>query len=326
MSDTSTPALPLQVLVGIIRNYEANYIAVLTLFAYDSVLLLSEEVCLRSNLDDHGTMECPYNNVCSLEAEWFCVLPAWMRSISRERYAEIEFQYPLLALKLILEFTQRLGFYPESLSSTVAYNIIVIVLLYAINAAEITAALVAFIASGILSDALSRNSPPDLPSIGCWYANPTSEPMLLITYFVIRSSRVFTTSVELALMMIKFYLAISRVATTKTSEVSPGYRVKRILTPMLWVFYRDGILFFVPVFAIQILGFSVTLAWNRNIWVDNLPWGAWLAVTYYICADCSISDTTLSEKISTLQFHEFPPSEHVTPERTPSDERSIEQK
>ncbi|KAJ3573939.1 hypothetical protein NP233_g2116 [Leucocoprinus birnbaumii] len=284
MSDTSTPALPLQVLVEIIRNYEANYFAVLTLFAYDSVLLFSEESWISLEVSHlQGTMECPYNSVYSLEAEWFCILP----------------------ISVLAGCSQSLA------------N--VIGLLYAINAAEITAALVAFIASGILSDALSRNSPPDLPSIGCW------------------SSRVFTTSVELALIMIKFYLAISRVATTaKASEVSPGYRVKRTLTPMLWVFYRDGILFFVPVFAIQILGFSVTLAWNRNIWVDNLPWGAWLAVTYYICgtrlilhlrqADCSISDTTLSEKISTLQFHEFPPSEHVTLERTPSDERPIERK
>ncbi|KAF7768679.1 hypothetical protein Agabi119p4_7922 [Agaricus bisporus var. burnettii] len=60
-----------------------------------------------------------------------------------------------------------------------------------------------------------------------------------------------------------------------------GWARMRQAAPLLYVFYRDGTIFYIPLCALSIFGFAATLTrLTREFTCSN--WEAWLGITYYI--------------------------------------------
>ncbi|KAF7768300.1 hypothetical protein Agabi119p4_7543 [Agaricus bisporus var. burnettii] len=115
----------------------------------------------------------------------------------------------------------------------------------------------------------------DAPFPGCIIAfSPKVGDITKIGKVALWASKVFSNSVEVALTLAKLYQSLMNSNQTLLTS----FERMRYWRPILYVFYRDGTLFFIPLFIISLFGLLESL---RIIEIPT-SWTLWLAFVYCI--------------------------------------------
>ncbi|XP_006462946.1 hypothetical protein AGABI2DRAFT_119780 [Agaricus bisporus var. bisporus H97] len=110
---------------------------------------------------------------------------------------------------------------------------------------------------------------------------------------VVWATRLTSNSLELILLLFGLYRSLQ----ANGSYFRNGWAQIRQAAPLLYVFYRDGTIFYIPLCALSIFGFAATLTrLTRELTCSN--WEAWLGITYYIVG----TRLTLNIRQAGLQF------------------------
>ncbi|KAF7768357.1 hypothetical protein Agabi119p4_7600 [Agaricus bisporus var. burnettii] len=90
-------------------------------------------------------------------------------------------------------------------------------------------------------------------------------------------TRLMSNGFELILLLYGLYQSLKEAGSYSRS----GWARVRRVAPILYVFYRDGTIFYIPVCALSIFGLIATvMQLGRRFTCAN--WEAWLGITYYI--------------------------------------------
>lgn len=282
------------------------------LFVYDWLLLLSREIQagIYRAAKKRSTSTTIYvlmkifgiifflgiflNSVNPRPTKKSCTAASWMFALP------IFLGYtPLLKTLLILR-----------LRALYRYEKKVSMLLYTLLAIEIMSGLLALSAAmGVYM--VSTPLPVFPPLMGCVLSTPSG--MLAVVYgsalTISWIVRLVTSSIELILMIYKL------LTTLNTGEVISFLMLTQIkkLTPVLYVFYRDGMLMFIPIFFINTLGFIASVQGIKTNLFNTIDWDVWLVIVYQVfgsrlilnlCnANAELIGTTISRPaISALRF------------------------
>ncbi|KAF9451847.1 hypothetical protein P691DRAFT_806506 [Macrolepiota fuliginosa MF-IS2] len=123
------------------------------------------------------------------------------------------------------------------------------------------------------------------------------------------SARLVTNSLELLLLLIGLYRSLK----DSRYHFQKGQMRMRQIAPVLYVFYRDGTMFYIPVFGLSAFGFIASFDAHINAQLQACAnWEAWLAIAYYICgtrlilnirsAGMKFTTSMITQHISSLVF------------------------
>ncbi|KAJ3560051.1 hypothetical protein NP233_g11085 [Leucocoprinus birnbaumii] len=117
--------------------------------------------------------------------------------------------------------------------------------------------------------------------------------------------RGFTTTVEAVLILARFMVSFKETRA-RSHTLRQHLAQVRVFTPLLYVFYRDGTLLFIPIWVITILEFASVFTGDGM--AGN--WSIWLAVAYGMTgahlilnvrrAGCSLDESMLSRPLESL--------------------------
>ncbi|KAF5357115.1 hypothetical protein D9756_006797 [Leucocoprinus leucothites] len=184
------------------------------------------------------------------------------------------------------------------------------IILYTLMTIEMIGALGALIGFVAVSTKYPAQVP--FPVVGCW-SRRTAPPFSTFyekTALVLWITRFSTTAVEAILMLAKLGEALNKERRLFDKSLLSAILELRRLTPVLYIFYRDGALSFIPIFVINTLGIlGKTLP---NSIVGGIDWGMWLQLTYQICgsrlilnirrANEKLTGSLVPQYLSTLPF------------------------
>ncbi|KAF9451850.1 hypothetical protein P691DRAFT_301268 [Macrolepiota fuliginosa MF-IS2] len=123
------------------------------------------------------------------------------------------------------------------------------------------------------------------------------------------STRLASNGLELLLLLVGLYRSL------KVSEVhfQGGWARMKQLAPVLYVVYRDGTMFYIPVFSLSAIGFIASIDTSLTAQLSCANWEAWLAIAYYICgtrlilnirsAGMKFTTSMITHHVSTLAFN-----------------------
>ncbi|KAF9443110.1 hypothetical protein P691DRAFT_809452 [Macrolepiota fuliginosa MF-IS2] len=198
----------------------------------------------------------------------------------------------------------------------------VTLLLYFLMTVELLCALVALV--GFITVNTKYPAAVPFPFPGCWQRVP--KPPFSTFYkksgLVLWVSRFATTSIELVLMLQKFAQVLGKERRGAGESLWTAVAELRRITPVLYVFYRDGALLFIPIFVINTFGcFSMILPASV---IGSIDWSMWLLLTYQICgsrlilnirqANGKLTGTMVPQYLSTLRFNSTQATTHQTQE------------
>ncbi|KAJ3574254.1 hypothetical protein NP233_g1896 [Leucocoprinus birnbaumii] len=192
------------------------------------------------------------------------------------------------------------------------YDWKVSILLYTLIAMEICGGLAAFI--GGLSFTVTSPMLIPFPLPGCWFWRTPSiwqtlEEKSTFTLWVIRFS---ATTIEAILMLIKLVEALKEERKfSDEPRLWLGIRARRHLTPVLYIFHRDGMLLIILVLVINTLGLVGQILPSSV--TGGVDWRMWLILTYQLCGSRVILNVrrvngrltgsiVLAEHLSTIRF------------------------
>lgn len=92
------------------------------------------------------------------------------------------------------------------------------------------------------------------------------------------ATRLASNSLELLLLL----FGLQRTLSTSNEHFHKGWQRMKQLAPVLYVFYRDGTMFYLPVFGLSVFGFVATFDASITARLTCANWEAWLAIAYYI--------------------------------------------
>ncbi|KAJ3554133.1 hypothetical protein NP233_g12487 [Leucocoprinus birnbaumii] len=183
-------------------------------------------------------------------------------------------------------------------------------MLYGLMGIEMLGALVALIGFVAVSTVYPAVVPFPFP--GCW-SSQTAPPWSTFydkSALVLWVTRFSTTAVEAILMLIKLGEALNKERRLSDKSIWSAVGELRRLTPVLYIFYRDGALLFIPIFVINTLGIIAKTAPNSV--VGDIDWSMWLLLTYQICgsrlilnirrANEKLTGSMVPQYLSTLRF------------------------
>ncbi|KAF9451131.1 hypothetical protein P691DRAFT_757608 [Macrolepiota fuliginosa MF-IS2] len=145
-----------------------------------------------------------------------------------------------------------------------------------------------------------------VPFPGCIIATP--EHLLNLTNQAsnaVWASRLFSNTVEVVLTLGKLYHSLM----TAEGEFLSGLERMKHWRPIFYVFYRDGMLFFIPMFILSTLALLDSL----RVIQTTTSWTMWLSLVYCTCgtrlilnlriANCKLTSSTIGQQITTIQFY-----------------------
>ncbi|KAJ3554021.1 hypothetical protein NP233_g12511 [Leucocoprinus birnbaumii] len=117
-----------------------------------------------------------------------------------------------------------------------------------------------------------------------------------------------TKGFELILLLVR----LQRTLSGSHEHFHKGWKRLQQIAPVLYVFYRDGTMFYLPVFGLSIFGFVAAFDTTITARLTCANWEAWLGIAYYICgtrlilnirsAGIKFTTSMLTQQISTLAF------------------------
>ncbi|KAF5349175.1 hypothetical protein D9756_009351 [Leucocoprinus leucothites] len=135
---------------------------------------------------------------------------------------------------------------------------------------------------------------------------------------IYKTTKLFSNTVEMALVLAKLYKALGDIDDNPLA----GLERMRKWRPVVYVFYRDGTLFFVPLFLISFFAFLN----NQGVLVSPVSWTMWLSLIYCTCGtrlilnlrvvNCKLLESSIPGQLSTIQF------DHDTTQNHSSEGRS----
>ncbi|KAF9451848.1 hypothetical protein P691DRAFT_772802 [Macrolepiota fuliginosa MF-IS2] len=148
---------------------------------------------------------------------------------------------------------------------------------------------------------------PD-PLPGC-----TLGPQNTMTHFrspvVAWSTRLASNSLELLFLLYGLY----RCLKGSESYFKKGWGHMRQIAPVLYVFYRDGTMFYIPIFVLSAIGFVGSIDTRIVTHLSCANWEAWLAIAYYICgtrlilniysAGTEFTTSMITQHVSSVAFN-----------------------
>ncbi|KAJ3563910.1 hypothetical protein NP233_g8636 [Leucocoprinus birnbaumii] len=270
-------------------------VAALTIFFYDSLLLIPDEV------------EYIYSR-----KKTFTTVIYTMSKVVGVLYFPLDFLFSGTEISVPLYVINHL-----LLPCITEHKRAVMILLWVVISIEIAAIMLAFITIGVIASATAVPTPPLVD--GCALSDDMSEAFQkLLTGggdLPVWCTRVLSTAIEMGLLLFKLYQY-----STSLNRGAEGHNTLSIrkLSPLLYVFYRDGLVFLIPAFAFQIMGFAASPQWDGLL--ANFPWATWLMLTYYICgtrlilhlrrADYQLGKSRIVEEMSTLRFQHVQGNSH----------------
>ncbi|KAF9441757.1 hypothetical protein P691DRAFT_765919 [Macrolepiota fuliginosa MF-IS2] len=130
-----------------------------------------------------------------------------------------------------------------------------------------------------------------IPLHGC-YIGPNLPPNILLAWFRMHKgawiTRFSIILMEVILTLVKFWGTLADVKATGAS-LRARIAFFKNFSPVIYVFYRDGTLFFIPIFVVGFMNFlsDIQLVVPNNWSFGGLDWTGWLAVAYCICVSTS---------------------------------------
>ncbi|KAF9451342.1 hypothetical protein P691DRAFT_808099 [Macrolepiota fuliginosa MF-IS2] len=156
-----------------------------------------------------------------------------------------------------------------------------------------------------------------LPVPGCYTSSPLSFNKAISV--IIPVTRIFgfvNLSLELLVTVIKLYQLLRDIGGEYQTWCSKVSHMQHF-TPLLWILYRDGTLFLIPVFVFEALGFFTQLHPKATI-QQYIDWPMWNVVVQYLCgtrlvlnlhsANYDFADATAIPNISAIRFNHHRPS------------------
>ncbi|KAF9447316.1 hypothetical protein P691DRAFT_782562 [Macrolepiota fuliginosa MF-IS2] len=317
------------------QKVERSLVCAATLLVYDSLILLPSSVqadiyCLYSispGCAASGPLQSgdPYR--LRYTPYWFFLVSfIWQRRVTAKSTGQA---LPPLVLGMrssdFEKFRCQLSGFVYNLIFYIAYPPLVKVLLI-LRLLEILSCLIAFLLDVALVVPGGRlaNISPVLP--GCYLSLPESN-----LYRVWDKSgpqewavRLLTSTIELGLMLFKLVQTFRMRAGGFQSVVTQIHS----LTPVLYVFYRDGMLMFIPIFVMNWCGLVSFFKPFNSSTFSRVDWPVWLVMTYHIFgarlilnlrnANAKLIGTTIPQQISTLRF------DAVNPTTTGNDTNAID--
>ncbi|KAF5357135.1 hypothetical protein D9756_006817 [Leucocoprinus leucothites] len=283
-----------------------------TLFIYDSLIMfpaeIEEKIYCHNYIPDNET---GWHSVL----HWIpvsCLMAVWVTALA------LDIGYTSI-IKLILVLRLRAIYRHDRKVSIILYTLMTIEMIGALGA------LIGFVA-------VSTKYPAQVPFpfVGCW-SRRTAPPFstfydktALVLWYIShvlpmpstnnltlgRITRFSTTAVEAILMLTKLGEALNKERRLSDKSLLSAILELRRLTPVLYIFYRDGALLFIPIFIINTLGIlGKTLP---NSIVGGIDWSMWLLLTYQICgsrlilnirrANEKLTGSMVPQYLSTLRF------------------------
>ncbi|KAF9451843.1 hypothetical protein P691DRAFT_772798 [Macrolepiota fuliginosa MF-IS2] len=168
---------------------------------------------------------------------------------------------------------------------------------------ELLSTTYAYIMTGLNMQQYVR-SPAPVP--GC-PTQPTNQLHHFRAPTVVWGTRLMSNSLELVFLFIGLYHSLKET----DHSFYRGWKRLKQLAPTLYVFYRDGTIFYIPIFALSLFGFiSAFTTISERITCAN--WEAWLAVVYYVSGTRLIlnirstkfkfTTSMMTQQMSTLAF------------------------
>ncbi|KAJ3558739.1 hypothetical protein NP233_g11446 [Leucocoprinus birnbaumii] len=190
------------------------------------------------------------------------------------------------------------------------YNRKVSILLYALIAIEMAVAIVAVVGILLFATIFPVQIPFPLP--GCWWwAAPSRwahlrDKVMLALWMI----RVLATSIEAILMLIKLAEALNTERRFSEKSLLSAIGERRRLTPVLYIFYRDGALLIIPILVISTLGLVAETRGSATM--GGVDWSMCLLITYQLCGSRMIlnirrvngklTGSMVPEYLSTIRF------------------------
>ncbi|KAF9448711.1 hypothetical protein P691DRAFT_775198 [Macrolepiota fuliginosa MF-IS2] len=181
----------------------------------------------------------------------------------------------------------------------------VTIILYLATALEVMSTTYAFLMAG-LNIQWYTVAPAPVP--GC-PLGPQNQMSHFHSPIVAWGTRVASSSLEILLLLVALY----RNLRGPKNCFLEGWKHTKQIAPVLYVFYRDGTLFYIPVFGLSIFGFVAAFDTHLSAQIPCANWEAWLAIAYYIAgtrlilnirsAGLKFTMTMISQPISSLGFN-----------------------
>jgi len=181
----------------------------------------------------------------------------------------------------------------------------VTIILYLATALEVMSTTYAFLMAG-LNIQWYTVTPAPVP--GC-PLGPQNQMSHFHSPIVAWGTRVASSSLEILLLLISLY----RNLRGSKNSFRGGWTLTKQIAPVLYVFYRDGTLFYIPVFGLSIFGFVAAFDTRLSAQIPCANWEAWLAIAYYIAgtrlilnirsAGLKFTMSMISQPISALGFN-----------------------
>ncbi|KAJ3564964.1 hypothetical protein NP233_g7944 [Leucocoprinus birnbaumii] len=173
------------------------------------------------------------------------------------------------------------------------------ILLYTLMAVEMAAGLVVMICGTLVNTTASLKTPFPFP--GCWFfdSNLSLYTLARKAVFALATTRFSITSEA---------LNTERKISGRSLLTAIGER--RRLTPVLYIFYRDGALLIIPIFVISTLALASQILQGHAM--GGVTWDVWLLLTYQLGgsrmilnirrANGKLIGSIVPEHLSTLRF------------------------
>ncbi|KAF5345405.1 hypothetical protein D9756_010972 [Leucocoprinus leucothites] len=190
-------------------------------------------------------------------------------------------------------------------------NRIMTFVLFFLTTIEVLNGILVMILSGWIATTSSLSG---FPFHGCIVADSSLflRPAYITSKAMLSIVRMTSTSVETLLTIVSFIITYRRVHAIGSTVRQRILHIQSF-APLVYVFYRDGTLLFIPVWIFTMLEFLndyKLMTWS--IFQLAIDWTVWVAVVYSAIgarlvlnlreADCSIGESLVSKPMQSLQF------------------------